>query len=333
MTGIGMKSSRERSGGRAAVVCLAGLIVLVWSGVCVADVLNGSFETTYPGLPWPRPLPRYWARIDHPSFNSYCASMWSTDGQFSASLFSRLSNIYKSYNFEPGDCQSFLQYVDLTGIGSIVFDVRLAALPSGVFKHFEASLLVGGVPLWKQTGDGVHPNQKVNVSHLAGWHLIEIRNTALESGTFDAAYWTQWDNLRLVEGSETIEATITLEPATLSLASNGRWVTAYIELPEGYDVRSIDGSTVKLGDIAAHTGDEGWATDEANDGNIMDHDGDDILERMVKFERAAVQEAIAESSEATVTVTGGMAGNMEMAGVQFEGAATIQVVDKGGKKG
>ncbi len=330
MTGMGIQMGTERRGGQAAVVCLAGLIMLVvWSGVCVADVRNGSFETTYPGLPWPRPLPTYWAHVDHPSFNSYCINMWNTDGKFSAALFSRLSNAYKSYRFEVGDYQGFMQYVDLTGIGSIEFDARLAALPSGAFEHFEASVLVDGVPLWKQTGDGVHANQKANVSHLAGWHRLEIRNTALESGTFGTAYWTLWDNVRLVEGSQTVKADITLTPSKLSLASNGRWVTGYIELEEGYDVHSIDGATVTLDGIAAHLGDEGWATAEANEGNIVDHDGDGILERMVKFDRAEVVQAntmLRATADATVMVAG------VVADAQFEGGATLQVTDKGGKK-
>jgi len=328
MTGMGIQTGVERRGGQAAVVCLAGLIVLVWSGVCAADVLNGSFETTYNGLPSPRLLPASWPHIDHLSFNSYCTKMWSTDGEFSAALFSRLSSVSRSYSFKIGDYQNFMQVVDLTGIGSIVFDARLAALPSGAFEHFEASFLVDGVPLWKQTGDGVYTDQKVNVSHLAGWHRIEIRNMALDSGTFDTAYWTLWDNVRLVEGSQTIKATITLTPSTLSLASNGRWVTGYIELEEGYDVHSIDGATVTLDGIAAHLGDEGWATAEANEGNIVDHDGDGILERMVKFDRAEVQAraVLRMTADATVMVTG------VVADAQFEGGATLQVANKGGKK-
>ena len=328
MTGMGIQTGTERRGGQVAVVCLAGLIVLVWSGVCVADVLNGSFETTYSGLPWPRPLPTNWGHVDHLSFNSYCTNMWSTDGALSAALFSRLSNAYKSYSFKVGDYQSFTQFVDLTGIGSIEFDVYLRALPSGTFEHFEASLLVDGVALWTQTGDGVHANQKANVSHLAGYHRLEIRNTALESGTFGTAYWTQWDNLRLVEGSQTVKASITLKPATLNLASNGRWVTGYIELEEGYDVHGIDGATVTLDGIAAHLGDQGWATAEANEGNIVDHDGDGILERMVKFDRAEVQAnaVLRTTADATVMVTG------VVADAQFEGGATLRVAGKGGKK-
>ena len=130
------------------------------------------------------------------------------------------------------------------------------------------------------------------------------------------------------DSSQTVKATITLKPSTLSLASNGRWVTGYIELEEGYDVHSIDGATVTLDGIAAHLGDEGWATPEANEGNIVDQDGDGILERMVKFDRAEVQAraVLRMTADATVMVTG------MVVDAQFEGGATLQVADKGGKK-
>jgi hypothetical protein len=63
-----------------------------------------------------------------------------------------------------------------------------------------------------------------------------------------------------------------------------------------------------------------------NDENIVDHDGDGIMERMVKFDRAAVQ-ATVQPPQATVTVTG-----MLTDGTPFEGAATIAVVEKGPKQ-
>ena len=73
-------------------------------------------------------------------------------------------------------------------------------------------------------------------------------------------------------------------------------------------------------------GEEGWATPAANEGNIADRDGDGVPERMVKFDRAAVQE-IVQPPEATVTVTGKLTD-----GTPFEGTATIRVIDNGGKK-
>ena len=43
-----------------------------------------------------------------------------------------------------------------------------------------------------------------------------------------------------------IEAEVNIDPDTLNVKSKGKWITAYIELPEGYDVNDIDINTVKL---------------------------------------------------------------------------------------
>jgi len=331
----------ERRVGRPAMGCVVILTLLMWSGVQAAEVLNPSFETTYMGTPYPRSLPQGWWHVDHPSFNSYCSGLWSTNGTLSAGVLSRMNKAVSRGNY-----QSFYQYVDLTGIGTIEFDIRLAALPAGAFAHFEASLLVDGVPLWSQSAAGVYLDQQVDVAGMAGWHRVEVRNTALETGTFNLAYWTQWDNVRLIEGQKTIPAVVDLNPSTLSPASNGtstlnpasngagtlnpasngNWITCHIELGEGYDVNAIDGATVTLNDIPAHMGKEGWATPQANAGNVEDYDGDGVLQRMVKFDRAAVQ-AIVQPPEATVTIRGRLT-----TGVPFEGTAVIRVPNKNAKK-
>jgi hypothetical protein len=43
-----------------------------------------------------------------------------------------------------------------------------------------------------------------------------------------------------------ILATINIDPDTLNLKRMGKWITAYLELPEGYDVIDIDFDTVRL---------------------------------------------------------------------------------------
>jgi len=43
-----------------------------------------------------------------------------------------------------------------------------------------------------------------------------------------------------------ISATVDIKPDTLNLKSKGKWITCYIELPEGYNVSDIDVSTVML---------------------------------------------------------------------------------------
>jgi hypothetical protein len=323
-TSTGITTGTNRGGCGAAVTWLAAAAVLAWSSVCTAGVVNPSFETYYMGTPYPRPLPSGWWPTDHSSFNSKCNNLWSTDGALSVGLYNLVNK-----PISPGNGEELSQFVDLTGIAGIVFDVQLAPNPSGVFAHFAAEFLVDGVTLWSRTQGGVYLNQQVNVANLAGVHNIALRITALDSGPFDLAYWTQWDHIRLVEGPTTIPANVVLEPGTLNRGSNGKWITCYIELEAGGDPREIDGATVTLGDsVPAWMGDEGWAAPAANYENVCDFDDDGVEERMVKFDRAAA-EALVQPPEATVTVKGRMFG-----GRPFEGAAVIRVIDGGkGPKG
>ncbi|MFQ6116151.1 MAG: hypothetical protein ACE5NG_18980, partial [bacterium] len=52
---------------------------------------------------------------------------------------------------------------------------------------------------------------------------------------------------------KSLSASMNIDPNTLNLKSNGEWITAYIELPEGYDVADIDIFTVQLEGIPAIT--------------------------------------------------------------------------------
>jgi hypothetical protein len=324
MTGTSthIASSRTRTGYGGLVTWLALAIVLAWSSVCAAALQNPGFEAYYIGTPYPRQLPSGWWHTDHPSFNSKCNSLWSTDGILSAGLYSLVNK-----PISPGNFEGFHQFVDLTGIGAIVFDARLAAYPAGTFQHFRAEFLVDGVPLWNKAQGGIFLNEQVNVSNKSGWHRIEMRITALDAGLFQAAYWTQWDNVRLVEGPTAIKATVSFDPEVLNLNSNGNWITGYIELETGYDPNGIDGATVTLEDsVPAYMGQQGWATPEANGENVSDFDDDGIDERMVKFDRSAVQ-AIVQAPETTVMVRGKMFG-----GRPFEGPGVIKVIDRGSKE-
>ncbi|UCE73264.1 MAG: right-handed parallel beta-helix repeat-containing protein [Methanomassiliicoccales archaeon] len=89
-----------------------------------------------------------------------------------------------------------------------------------------------------------------------------------------------------------IEAAIDIDPDTLNVKSKGRWITCYIELPEGYDVRDIDASTILLEDSLSPILDPKFGFVKSEDSYIMDHDDDTILERMVKFDRDAVEEML-----------------------------------------
>jgi predicted phosphodiesterase len=113
-------------------------------------------------------------------------------------------------------------------------------------------------------------------------------------------------------GGATVEVEVDMKPDTLNLRSKGRWITAYIELPEGYKVRDIDLLTVKLnGEVPARL----------HPTKIGDYDADSIPDLMVKFDRREVS-GLLDGGETTLTITG------EVNETPFEGTDTIGVLDK-----
>jgi len=117
------------------------------------------------------------------------------------------------------------------------------------------------------------------------------------------------------EPTETIKVTIDLD-------SNGKWITCYIELPEGYNVEDIDIATVLL---------DGVISAESKPTKIGDYDEDKIPDLKLRFDGAAVIEHIRDDlgvvdGEVTLTVTG------KVAGTSFEGTDMIKVVLKSNKK-
>jgi len=81
-----------------------------------------------------------------------------------------------------------------------------------------------------------------------------------------------------------IQATIDIDPDVLNLKSKGKWITSYIELPNGYDVNNVDIDTILL------MINEGVVTEvaESSHTEINDYDKDNIPDLMVKFDRATL---------------------------------------------
>lgn len=134
--------------------------------------------------------------------------------------------------------------------------------------------------------------------------------------SFGAGGWDYWLVKLAPEG---ISASIDIDPDTLNLRSNGRWVTAYIELPEGYTVADINVSTVLL---------NGTIPAELTPTAIGDYDGNGVPDLMVKFDRAQVIQYILDHTSiegrfSTVTLT--MRGSLND-GILFEGSDTIRVI-------
>lgn len=118
-----------------------------------------------------------------------------------------------------------------------------------------------------------------------------------------------------------IEAEIVVDPQTLELKSQGKYVTAYIQLPEGYDVEDIDASTVAIVAIDGVALSVPIAVEEDPAGAV-DEDEDGIIDYyMVKFSRPALI-ALLDKGDRIVTV----AGSLEE-GERFSGDASIRVID------
>jgi len=115
---------------------------------------------------------------------------------------------------------------------------------------------------------------------------------------------------QIVFESSVISATVDVNPDTLNLKSKSKWVTVYIELPEGYDVGDIDISTVRLEDTVSP---------ESKPVEVGDYDTDGVADLMVKFDRAAVAASVDAGEEAELVITG------EVAGTPFEGSDTIRI--------
>lgn len=106
-----------------------------------------------------------------------------------------------------------------------------------------------------------------------------------------------------------VEVVVTIDPETLNLQARGKWITAYIELPDEYAVDAIDIGTVQL----------------LYDGSELDADWEYVQDGvfMAKFDRATVAgwfEGL-HDEEVELTVAG------EVNGIQFEGTGTIRIID------
>ena len=100
-------------------------------------------------------------------------------------------------------------------------------------------------------------------------------------------------------------------PQTINLASKGNWITAYIWLPEDYNVTDIDPNSILLEDEIKPTE---FSVDEQQQ------------VATARFTRHDVQ-PIFDLGEVELTITGQLND-----GTVFEGTDTIKVIDKAGKK-
>lgn len=133
-----------------------------------------------------------------------------------------------------------------------------------------------------------------------------------------AAGWS--DYTFAVEVVPTLKATVVVNSNSLNLKSGGNWVTAYIELPKGYDVSNINVSTILVNFTIP--------VDFSAPSTMGDFDRDGTPDLMVKFNRAEIASFIFnniniedKSTITTLRITGYLTN-----GTPFQSAATIKIV-------
>ncbi|MDF1591023.1 MAG: DUF6531 domain-containing protein [Desulfobacterales bacterium] len=115
-------------------------------------------------------------------------------------------------------------------------------------------------------------------------------------------------------GKQVVEALVDIDPDTLNLDSHGNWVTAFIQLPEDFDVAEVDPATLTLN-----------GTVYADRVQVEDFDSDGIPNLMAKFDRARVSGTLQPGDGVEMLVEG------EADAFLISGVDTIRVISKGKK--
>lgn len=156
---------------------------------------------------------------------------------------------------------------------------------------------------WETMIFDIAPSKKVTI--------FSTEHTSIENHGF----YLQWVKLWVYKSTR---ATVDIDPDDLNLWSRGQFVTAYIELDDA-DVREINASTVLLNKAIPPILDESYGFVTSEDSYIVDHDEDGILERMLKFDRIAVEEVVSPGVDVSITISG-----LLNDGVRFEGTDRLR---------
>lgn len=120
-------------------------------------------------------------------------------------------------------------------------------------------------------------------------------------------------------------ALVDIDPDTLNLKSNGRWITAYITLPDGYNVADIVPASINIVKIEGEScpSEYGQPADLTFPPQIGDRDEDGIPDLTVKFDRQTLVNVLCVDDVA-ITIEGNLT-----SGMKFSGTDKIRVINRG----
>ncbi|MFX1298793.1 MAG: hypothetical protein ACFFD2_28530 [Promethearchaeota archaeon] len=150
-----------------------------------------------------------------------------------------------------------------------------------------------------------------------GWNIaydftIEDKKDVFGMAIYENKLYASVGNRIYVSNELKIPIIIETEPETLELRSSGKWITVYIELPEGFNLHEIDITTLLLQEeIPA----------ESSPVEIGDFDYDGIPDLMVKFDRASFESLVSVDEHIEVTLSGSF-----FDGLSFFGIDVIRVI-------
>lgn len=149
------------------------------------------------------------------------------------------------------------------------------------------------------------------------------RSTTIEFGTYNvpATSTTRWTTLGLPKRS--VPAHVEVHPQTINKKAKGQFVTVLIESHGSWRVEDVDLDTVTLQAVAPVVT-AALAVAAGSPTELGDANGNGILDRTVKFDRATVQSWFGSDTMATFRVAGRL-----FDGQSFRGEAVARIIDAG----
>ena len=133
-------------------VTMVALLATNWVRADVCEIVNGSFEADGPINDITKKNPNGWqVNVPAGKFSGYVSAEWTTEGRFSATLYSQ---DYVSFN--EGDAATISQQVYLADANQIIFDVKLDTFYGSKWDPnvCSAVLLIDNDVVWESNSVG-----------------------------------------------------------------------------------------------------------------------------------------------------------------------------------